>query len=126
MNGNYPVSQPDAKLESIIEKTVAAASQAAKMHEGEDATVLNGNIDPQVRIKHFKDVALSFKPVTDKIGYGKRDRHRYHNMYGQFLLPFSAHTPTMKFLEIGLGCNMEYGAGASVKIWKRLFPKAEL
>ena len=45
MNGNRLVSQPDAKLESIIEKTVAvgdqAASQAAKKPEGEDATVLS-------------------------------------------------------------------------------------
>ena len=27
----------------------------------------------------------------------------------------------LKFLEIGLGCNMEYGPGASVKVWKKLF-----
>jgi len=91
-----------------------------------DNNDLNGNIDPQVRIKHFKDTALQFKPVTDKIGYSKRDSHRYHNMYGHFLLPYAAHTPNMKFLEIGLGCNMGYGPGASVKIWKKLFPKANL
>ena len=32
----------------------------------------------------------------------------------------------MKFLEIGLGCNMRYGPGASVAVWKKLFPKANL
>jgi len=104
----------------------AAATTTTTEKEKSDTVDPMGNIDPQVRIKHFKDTALSFTPVTDKIGYGKRDRHRYHNMYGQFLLSFAAHTPTMKFLEIGLGCNMNYGAGASVKIWKTLFPKAEL
>ena len=87
---------------------------------------MKSHFDPEVRIKHFKDTALSLKPVTDKIGFGKRDRHRYHNMYGQFLLPHAARIPTMKFLEIGLGCNMNYGAGASVKLWKPLFPTAEL
>ena len=87
---------------------------------------MNAHFDPQMRIQYFKDTALSLKPVTDKIGYGKRDRHRYHNMYGQFLLPHAARIPKMKFLEIGLGCNMQYGAGASVKLWKTLFPMAEL
>lgn len=41
----------------------------------EDAKDMNAHFDPQPRIKHFKDTALSLKPVTDKIGYGKRDRH---------------------------------------------------
>ena len=31
----------------------------------------------------------------------------------------------MKILEIGLGCDMGYGPGASVNIWKILFPQAE-
>ena len=110
-------------LEEIMTMPAAAAAAAAAPTINSDPM---GHIDPQVRIKHFKDTALSFKPVTDKIGYSERDHHRYHNMYGQFLLPFAAHTPTMKFLEIGLGCNMNYGAGASVKIWKTLFPQAEL
>jgi len=99
---------------------------AAILKDDNNDNDLNGNIDPQVRIKHFKDTALQLKPVTDKIGYSKIDSHRYHNMYGHFLLPYAAHTPDMKFLEIGLGCNMGYGPGASVKIWKKLFPKANL
>jgi hypothetical protein len=32
----------------------------------------------------------------------------------------------MKFLEIGLGCDMFYGPGASVKVWQKLFPEAEM
>ena len=32
----------------------------------------------------------------------------------------------MKMLEIGLGCDMNYGPGASVWLWKELFPEAEL
>lgn len=32
----------------------------------------------------------------------------------------------MKFLEIGLGCDMSNGPGASVNVWKKLFPQAEL
>ena len=32
----------------------------------------------------------------------------------------------MKMLEIGLGCDMGYGPGASVAVFKKLFPTAEL
>ncbi len=32
----------------------------------------------------------------------------------------------MRFFEIGLGCDMGYGPGASVALWKTLFPEAEL
>lgn len=32
----------------------------------------------------------------------------------------------MEMLEIGLGCDMNYGPGASVAVWKKLFPRAEL
>jgi hypothetical protein len=47
-------------------------------------------------------------------------------MYGQLLMPFYAAKSNMKFLEIGLGCDMNYGPGASVNVWKKLFPQAEL
>jgi hypothetical protein len=29
-----------------------------------------------------------------------------------------------KILEIGLGCDMAYGPGASAKVWRELFPDA--
>lgn len=42
-----------------------------------------------------------------------------------FLLPlvekFNYNKRKMKFLEIGLGCGMEYGPGASVFLWRKLF-----
>ena len=47
-------------------------------------------------------------------------------MYGKFLLPYYQRKPNMKMLEIGLGCNMNYGPGASLALHKKLFPKAEL
>lgn len=69
----------------------------------------------------FLEAALSLKPLTDKV-----TTHQYHIMYGDYLLPYYYAHPNMKMLEIGLGCNMEYGAGASVGIWKQLFPSADL
>jgi hypothetical protein len=69
----------------------------------------------------FFDTAKALTPVTDKV-----TTHTYQTMYGRFLLPYYHLNPSMKFLEIGLGCNMIYGPGSSVALWKKLFPKAEL
>lgn len=69
----------------------------------------------------FLNTAKSMSPVTDKV-----TTHTYQIMYGRFLLPYYAQNPGMKMLEIGLGCDMGYGPGASTALWKKLFPKAEL
>ncbi len=59
----------------------------------------------------FYNLAHSFEPTTDKTV-----KHRYEIMYGRFLMPrVEAHkrpgARPIKFLEIGLGCNMQYGSG---------------
>ena len=69
-----------------------------------------GRCDRNVFERQFYDLAKGLKPTSDKV-----TAHSYETMYGQFVYPlkFAAHTPRM--LEIGLGCNMDYGPGASVK-----------
>ena len=69
----------------------------------------------------FYNTAIALKPGTDKV-----TKHMYQIMYGRFLIPYYDQNPTMKMLEIGLGCDMHYGPGASVAVWKKLFPKADL
>ena len=71
--------------------------------------------------KVFLDTEKLFDVVTDKVR-----QHSYQEMYGQFLLPYAYKFPKMKMLEIGLGCMIEYGPGASVALYKKLFPQAEL
>ena len=57
---------------------------------------------------------------TDKI-----TSHTYQTMYGMFLVPLARNAKRigqkLKFLEIGLGCNMNYGPGKSVYVWRKLF-----
>jgi len=71
-------------------------------------------------VNAFKDAAYSIDPVTDKV-----TTHSYQKMYGTVLLPmvekFSHEEKSLKFLEIGLGCGMQYGPGASVKVWQEIF-----
>lgn len=69
----------------------------------------------------YYQTALATEPTPDKV-----TRHSYQTMYGRFLLPYYHQHPNMKMLEIGLGCNMNYGPGASVLLYKTLFPQAEL
>ena len=45
--------------------------------------------------------------------------HHYHNAYQKYIFPLR-HTK-IKFLEIGLGCDMHYGPGKSAKLWSELF-----
>ena len=69
----------------------------------------------------YLQTAKALSPVTDKV-----TAHTYQVMYGRFLLPYYHQLPEMKMLEIGLGCDMRYGPGASVALHQKLFPRAEL
>eukprot|EP00966_Prymnesium_polylepis_P061340 1422955-Prymnesium_polylepis.1 len=72
-------------------------------------------------VAEVKTTACATTPVTDKVtGPGTAGGHTYHVMYGLFLLPLMrrpAAARRRKLLEIGLGCGMSYGAGASARLW---------
>ena len=74
----------------------------------------------------FKSVACSEDAVTDKVtGPSTIGGHMYHYMYAIFLMPLR-YQENAKMLEIGLGCGMNYGAGASAKLWRTVLPNVEL
>jgi hypothetical protein len=66
----------------------------------------------------WASIVESGAQVTDKLIHG------YETMYGMFLGP--KRSEVIKFLEIGFGCNMPYGPGASMAAWRKYLPKAEL
>ena len=77
-------------------------------------------------IKQVVTAARARPPiVTDKV-----TTHSYQTMYGMFLVPLYYSTRSqfrrMKMLEIGLGCDQNYGPGASAKLWRDLFADMEL
>ena len=110
-------------LVSFLNKTTTGKSV------GNNMSVTSRNPpSPQVPLDYlskgeeiFYEAATSLSPVTDKV-----TTHSYQFMYGKFLLPYYYQNPSMKMLEIGLGCDMVYGPGASTALWKQLFPLAEM
>jgi len=67
------------------------------------------------------EAVKQLRPASDKF-----TSHHYQTMYGAFLLPWRESANGPKLLEIGLGCGMSYGPGASVKAWQTLLPRVEL
>jgi len=81
------------------------------MHPGLKDSTVDGNSD-------FFSLALQFG--TDKVQEdGNQAGHHYHNAYQKYLIPLRY--SKIKFLEIGLGCDMHYGPGKSAQLWKELF-----
>ena len=63
-------------------------------------------------------VRPTFYEIADSHGTDKVQSHHYEQMYEHRLAPFR--DKKTKMLEIGLGCNMDYGPGASyytVRLW---------
>ena len=61
------------------------------------------------------------KEQTDKVlGFHGYVGHNYGLLYDS-ILPLYHSRQRVKFLEIGLGCDMKYGVGHSVPVWLQYF-----
>lgn len=67
---------------------------------------------------------LSFYEIAIKHGTDKVTDHSYQDMY-ELYLPALRHK-RIKMLEIGLGCDMTYGPGASYHLWLEYFTNIDL
>lgn len=77
--------------------------------------------------KRFSRIA--HRDVFDGQPTDKVSAHTYQIMYGIFLVPMAQKfkedgNEKLRILEIGMGCNMFYGPGKSVAVWKRLLGKS--
>ncbi|KAL3418757.1 hard-surface induced protein [Phlyctema vagabunda] len=66
----------------------------------------------------------SFYEIAMKHGTDKVRPHNYQYMYEPRLAPMR--DQKLKMLEIGLGCDMSYGPGASYYTWLEYFPNVDL
>jgi hypothetical protein len=67
--------------------------------------------------------------VGPKSYQDKTTTHRYQELYGNHLLPlirkYHKKNQTIKFLEIGLGCDKGKHYGAGIDIWKHIFAASD-
>jgi hypothetical protein len=69
----------------------------------------------------------AWRKIGQNYGTDKVSVHTYQNIYGRYLAKWKNSTTSFKVLEIGLGCNMDYGPGKSTHVWKDWFgPNLEL
>ena len=88
----------------------------------QESPVLYPNAE-KTDVELFQDMARNLPPpLTDKFG-----EHQYAEMYGSYFVPYLRRQHILlkkgiKFLEIGLGCNMNYNDGvtASVPVWQSI------
>lgn len=66
-------------------------------------------------------LSIASTTQTDKT---KHKPHHYEIAYQTFLAPLRCNQ--MSFLEIGLGCGMQYGPGHSVPLWTKYLPAATI
>ena len=66
----------------------------------------------------------TFYQVAKKFGTDKVTTHSYHKMYQKYLAPIR--NQPLKMLEIGLGCDMNYGPGKSYYTWLEYLPHVDL
>lgn len=82
------------------------------------------NVIQHVRVpsecRNWSTIARSVQPTTDKISL-----HGYDTIYDYYFTGDNCKR-SIKVLEIGLGCGMQYGPGASSKIWPALLPHADV
>lgn len=60
------------------------------------------------------------------VGTDKVTLHAYESVYAKYFEFDQRRLRVRKILEIGLGCNMDYGPGRSAALWKRYFRRAEV
>lgn len=111
------VEEAQGYVELLLINYTSVAPEVSSLSCQRGACTVNGALEGEAerRSLHFLESAQSRQVVSDKVTV-----HRYETMYGTFLLP-KMNRPGAKFLEIGLGCGMSYGPGASVALWQLLF-----
>lgn len=70
----------------------------------------SGSLGWESSVEGFAQAGLD--AGTDKVWHG------YQHVYGKYLHASRMAQRPFKLLEIGLGCTMAYGPGASVRLWR--------
>ncbi|KAF5831800.1 hypothetical protein DUNSADRAFT_12568 [Dunaliella salina] len=68
----------------------------------------------------------NFTHMARQAGTDKVEPHNFHFLYQKYF-ELSCRRPALtKMMEIGLGCDMQYGPGKSAILWRKFFPEADI
>ena len=73
--------------------------------------------------KPRSELIEEFRKIASEAGTDKVNSHTYHNLYGTHFSQYR--DKKINLLEIGLGCNMGYGPGKSLIVWRKYFTHPE-
>ncbi|PSC75746.1 hard-surface induced 5 [Micractinium conductrix] len=112
--------------------TLAYGGRSAACRPTPQASVVASQVNSPIlsHLPHrFYDVAVAMKnaKVTPPGGTGEFSHH-YQTTFDRYLGYVPVDYP-LRILEIGLGCDMPKdwgGVGNSLRLWQRLFPKAQI
>lgn len=76
------------------------------------------------RTRLVDDDVEEFRRIGQRYGTDKVFPHAYHSMYGLYL--GRVRTRNLTLLEIGLGCDMKYGPGRSLSLWREYLPNSAI
>jgi len=107
---------PPIEVCSQAPETITKISETAAPSTGE--TITRQPTASSTKRRTWYEVAAT--TPTDKI-----TAHAYDVAYERYLAPF-LNKGSIKLLEIGLGCDMAYGPGASLKVWLEYFKDIKL
>lgn len=74
--------------------------------------------------RESQNLVQDFYVMAIRHGTDKVTAHSYQHLYGLYVGPIRF--KEISLLEIGLGCNMNYGPGKSLSLWREYLPKAKL
>lgn len=106
-------------ISKICEESLNSSGSSSQS-ENAISPSLSGTDSPVAKGKYVPWYDVAAKTKTDKI-----TAHAYDWPYEKYL-PQYISKGKIKLLEIGLGCDMRYGPGESLKVWVEYFKDIEL
>lgn len=89
-----------------------------------DSIIPSRLICPQTKWDQVVDEVELFYNISMKYGTDKVTSHSYQHLYGIYLGPKRSNS--LVILEIGLGCDMPYGPGRSLNLWREYLPASKI
>lgn len=121
--GQPPFRDPALRAAALAMRSLECWPDACLAHaaQGEwDSAGSRALVPPEGAFAQgsWQAAAWGAQPVPDKVSY-----HDYGAAYERYLAPYRGRA-VVRVLEIGLGCGMRYGEGASAPVWRAYFGAA--